>query len=159
MNGAADKVVLPGGLDPNQALSVYFKEPNWRSKTLIGGLLNFGAFMALCLHRILIPVAFLFMAVVIGYQLRVMRTKMVDANAVLPKWDDWADLCISGLTWIAVVCGQAMVVISVATIVLMVGSANTMINASNSKFMLWGACAVGLVSITWILVAFFSTML
>lgn len=48
-----------------------------------------------------IPIVVALWALMIGYCLRCMRFKAVNPECKLPDWNDWGDLFLSGVTWIA----------------------------------------------------------
>lgn len=95
-------------LDPNQALRHLVKDPDWTFKVGVGGIFNALSLVVLCGGLIMLPVSFCCWALNTGYILRVMRSKMKDPEAKLPDWNDWLDLFISGMSWLAIAYGFVM---------------------------------------------------
>lgn len=147
------------GLDPNLAVKTFFQDADWRFKTGVGAVLNASCFLFAVMNSFLVPLAFCLAAVVAGYVMRVIRTKIQDQASPLPPWNDWLDLLISGMTWIAVFCGQSLIVLSLLTVLLQVGSANGSINTLNKDFDAWIFGSVSLVYFVSLLVNFFSVYL
>jgi len=145
-------------LDPNQAMRLFFTDPDWRLKSIVGGTLGAAALLMLFLHKLLIPVAFCLWALLAGYNLRLIRSKIADINAPLPKWDDWSDLFISGLTWIALSFGYWLLVSSVTTIALVVGGLIGPGLVLSDLYIYWALATVAVVSITTLTVSFFATV-
>src|SRR5690349_11850493 len=106
MTKTADSTNILSALDPDLAVKAFFGDPQWLFKTGIGGFLNVVSFILCALSYMLIPVAFLIWGVVTGYVLRAARLHIKDPAGKLPEWNDWMDLLISGLTWMAIYTGQ-----------------------------------------------------
>lgn len=124
-------------LDPDLAARAFFRDPQWLFKTGIGGFLNVLSFILCALSYLLIPVAFLLWGVVTGYVLRAARAHMKDPNDKLPEWNDWLDLLISGLTWMAIYTGQLIFFFSVLSTLMLVGLSTGMFNAANPNNLAW----------------------
>src|ERR1700733_1128984 len=119
------------GLDPNAAISFYFQDPEWKFKTALGSLLICSALLLVLSGKFflpMLPVAFLIWSVVQGYVLRLMRTIVQGTDQTLPAWNDWLELVVSGLTWLAIVTGQLMVMASVVTLSLLIGGRYGLVN-------------------------------
>lgn len=147
------------GLDPNLAFRLFFQDPDWRVKSGIGGVLTAGAFLLFFLNSLFIPLAFALWALLIGYNLRLIRSKIADMNAPLPKWNDWLDLLISGLTWIAVAFGQNLLPIFIATGALLVGGTRGSRYVMSGEYPVWAAVSVIVISLSWALVSLTSTII
>lgn len=125
------------GFDPDLAARAFFRDPQWLFKTGIGGFLNVLSFILCALNYLLIPVAFLLWGVVTGYVLRAARAHMKDPTDKLPEWNDWLDLLISGLTWMAIYTGQLVFFFSVFSTLMLVGLSTGMFNAANPNNLPW----------------------
>jgi hypothetical protein len=146
-------------LDPNQAVRLFFSDPDWRMKSGVGGMLGAAALLMLFLHKLLIPVAFCMWALLAGYNLRLIRCKIADINSPLPKWNDWPDLFISGLTWIAVAFGYWLLVSTVTTVALFLGVALGGPGlALSDQYVVWVVVTLAVVSATILAVSFFATI-
>ncbi len=95
-------------LDPNLAFKALAKDPNWTFKIGVGGIFNALSLVVLCGGLMMLPASFCCWALNTGYILRVMRSKMKDPEAKLPDWNDWLDLFISGMSWLAIAYGFVM---------------------------------------------------
>ncbi len=89
-------------LDAQLAWDGVFRDPEWMFKTGMGGMLSAAALVLFAASLMTYPLAIAISAVLAGYVLRVARTRVADANAKLPDWNDWMDLLMSGLSWMAV---------------------------------------------------------
>lgn len=152
----AKKAVLR--FDPDIAVSSYVKDPDLMPKTGIGGVINALALVTLVLTGgLLAPVSLALMGLTNGYILRHMRFRLGKQDSPLPDWDDWLDLFISGITWLALQFGYALVIISVATISYMICDA---INRKNPEALI--GVYIGsafMFMVTWALTHFFSSYL
>ncbi len=147
------------GLDPNKAIKLFFSDPEWRVKAGIGGIFSGGAVLLFCLGPMFIPVAFCFWGLLTGYYLRLVRAKIADMQAPLPPWNDWLDLLISGITWLAVAFGQTLVPISIATTTLLCATAGGQNFITGNQYTVWAAGSVALVTFSWIMVSLVSTII
>lgn len=98
-------------LDPNLAFRHLVKDPDWTFKVGVGGIFNALSLVVLCGGLMMLPASFCCWALNTGYILRVMRSKMKDPEAKLPDWNDWLDLFISGMSWLAIAYGFVMLCI------------------------------------------------
>jgi len=98
-------------LDPNKAFKQLIKDPDWTFKVGVGGIFNAMSLVVLCGGLMMLPASFCCWALNTGYILRVMRSKMKDPEAKLPDWNEWLDLFISGMSWLAIAYGFVMVCI------------------------------------------------
>src|SRR5579883_899600 len=93
------------GVDPDDAVKLYLKDPEWMFKSAVGGVMNASALVLVVLYRdmpLFIPLCFCLWAVNVGFTLRTIRSKIADPSGLLPKWNEWQDLFISGMSWLAV---------------------------------------------------------
>ncbi len=96
------------GLDPNMAVKSFFQDSEWIHKTALGGVMNASSMVLLFLvvdSPILIPVMFSLWALNTGYILRTIRERIQVPNGRLPAWNEWQDLFVSGMSWLAVTTG------------------------------------------------------
>jgi Protein of unknown function (DUF4013) len=150
------------GLDPNAAIGFYFHDPEWIFKTALGSLLVCSALLLIFSGKFflpLLPVAFLIWAVVQGYILRVIKVVIKGSGCTLPAWDDWLELVVSGLTWLAIVTGQLMVMVSVATLSLLIGGKYGLVNPFAPHFKTWFLISVLALSLTTFMTSFFFPLL
>jgi Protein of unknown function (DUF4013) len=150
------------GLDPNAAVGFYFQDPEWKFKTALGSLLVCTALLLIFSGRFflpMLPVAFLIWAVVQGYILRVMRAVIKGSESTLPVWNDWLELIVSGLTWLAIVTGQLMVMASVVTISLLIGGKYGLVNPFAPHFKAWFLVSLMALSATAFMTSFFFPLL
>lgn len=89
-------------LDAQLAWDGVFKDPEWMFKTGLGGMLSAASLVLSAASLMTWPLAIAISAILVGYVLRVARLRIVDTNAKLPDWNDWMDLLMSGLSWMAV---------------------------------------------------------
>lgn len=133
------------GLDPDEALSTYFRDPDWMFKTGMGGMFNATSLVFLFLNTMLIPLSFCLWALVGGYVMRAARLKLraeVGVETKLPDWNDWNDLVISGLTWLAVYTGHVLLIVIAFFSLILVGIATGGISAYQPGFIQWALSAV-----------------
>ncbi len=147
------------GLDPNQAVRLFFADPDWRMKAGVGGVFSAGAFLLFFLGPMFIPLAFCLWGLLTGYYLRLVRSKIADMHAPLPKWNDWMDLLISGITWIAVAFGQGLIPISIATVALLCATAGGPRFVTGNQYTVWAVSSVLVVTLSWVTVSLVSTVI
>ncbi|MDR3612401.1 MAG: DUF4013 domain-containing protein [Candidatus Obscuribacterales bacterium] len=156
------------GLDPNRAFALFFKDPDWKLKAGLGAVLNAGTLSVVASGAVvlpLVPIAFLILAAVQGYTLRVIRNELKSDNLqdkspeLLPKWNEWLDLMISGLTWLAVVCSQWIVIFLIVTGALLIGQHYGALNAQSTSFKPWFLVTSLAVSMSVFFASFFLPLL
>jgi hypothetical protein len=156
------------GLDPNRAFANFFKDPEWKIKAGLGAVLNAGTLSAVASGAVvlpLVPIAFLILAAVQGYTLRVIRNELKSDNLndksseSLPKWNEWLDLMISGLTWLAVVCSQWIVIFLIVAGALFIGQHYGALNAQSTSFKPWFLVTFTAVSMCMFFASFFLPLL
>lgn len=84
----------------DRLLRTLFSE-DWIVKTGVGGMLVAGSIVAGLYSFMCIPIVAALWALMVGYSLRCMRYKLMNADCKLPDWGDWGDLFLSGITWVA----------------------------------------------------------
>lgn len=139
------------GLDPDEAVQGIFKDPDWRLKTTIGGLVSITSLVFVLLAREL-PIVVLFSiclwAVNIGYVLRAVRTRLKDPLAVLPKWDDWGDLFVSGMSWMAVTTAIGILFLGLSMTELLISAVFSAQKAYSDNFVFWSSATIIGITIT-----------
>lgn len=118
-------------VNPDAAWQVVFRDADWMFKTGIGGIILAcmalsGLFMAQSSSLLLLPVFFALCALTVGYTLRVMRSvagaQQDFALLPMPNWGDWADLFMSGITWISLQVFYIFMFITVGTGALLISA-------------------------------------
>ncbi|MBK9144247.1 MAG: DUF4013 domain-containing protein [Candidatus Melainabacteria bacterium] len=146
------------GLDPDRALSRYFRDREWLFKTALGGVF-YASSMLLFLFPLAIPLSVSLWALNTGYILRVMRVKIRDQSARLPDWSDVPDLFISGMSWIAIATGFLLLTCTQIMTALIIGVALSSIQAVGPFFIYYAlATIIGISAIT-LLQHFFTCVL
>ncbi len=145
--------------DPNRAVKSFFADPDWRAKTALGATFNALSLVIFFFNPMLLPVVFIFWALVAGYRMRVMRTKIADPFCALPAWAEWVDLLISGLTWLAVYTGFVVFLLSIPTIAILVGSAQGSMFAPDPRFLTWSLTTFVLTFVLTLCVSLITTYL
>ncbi|MBC7999315.1 MAG: DUF4013 domain-containing protein [Leptolyngbya sp.] len=150
-----DAVVIERDIsfNPDRALRAFFNDPQWLFKTGVGGLLNAVSLILCACSHLFIPVAFILWGITTGYVLRAARMRNLDPDSKLPEWNNWLDLLVSGLSWMAVYTGQMLFFFSVLSVFMMVGFGTGMISANNPHYLQWALS--GLYGLT-VLAAFIS---
>lgn len=152
-------VVPLSGLDPSGAIRDYFKDPDWMFKTGLGGVLNASSLVVLAMNPLLLaPVCICIWAMNMGFVLRTMREKVESAEK-LPEWKYWMDLFISGMMWFAIVAGQYGIVLSIATLTLMVGNTTGTMNVLDPRYLVWSISSITVIALAWLVVSIFSAVL
>lgn len=126
-----------GRLDPNLALLSYFRDPDWTFKTGVGGTINAVCLVLGLASPFCSPIVCALMAFTTGYTLRVARARSLSADTNLPAWDNWLELFMSGLTWLAIQVGLFLIAGSAFTICLLAGAATGAIKVYSAKFLAW----------------------
>lgn len=78
---------------------------DWMPKTGLGGLFAGAAIIAILYSFMCLPIFAGLWALTIGYCLRCIRVKVLDPKSKLPDWNEWGDLFMSGITWLALQSG------------------------------------------------------
>lgn len=156
---SAEPLIPLIGVDPEYAFRSFFKDPEWGRKSALGATFNALSVLLITFKLMLLPIVFLLWAVVAGYQMRVMRLKMADPDAKLPDWNDWVDLLISGLTWLAVYTGFFFFILSIPTISTIIGAAQGAMYAPDPRFLTWSTTTYTLTFVLSIFVGIITTFL
>ncbi len=151
-------VIPMSGLDPSNAVKAYFQDSDWMFKTGLGGVLNAASLVVLAMNPLLIPICICIWAMNMGFVLRTIREKVGSAEK-LPEWKYWMDLFISGMTWFAIVAGQYGLVLSIATLTLMIGDTIGAMNVLDRRYLTWSLSSITVVSIAWLIVSVVSAVL
>ncbi|MBS2003074.1 MAG: DUF4013 domain-containing protein [Candidatus Obscuribacterales bacterium] len=147
------------GLDPNAAFRQFFADPDWRAKAGIGGIFSGGVLLLFFLGPLFYPLALCLCGLLTGYYLRVVRAKIADMQAPLPKWNDWLDLLISGIAWIAVTFGQSLIPISIATISMLYAIIGGQKFITGNMYTFWAATSIALVTFSAITISVVNTII
>jgi hypothetical protein len=150
------------GLDPDSALKQIFRDPSWKIVLGTGSVINAAALVLLGTGSWalpLLPVAFLLWAAVQGYMLKVVRTSIADPASGLPEWSNWPDLLISGLTWMAFICLQVIVALSVFYFSLVIGAMRGFLNSLTPQFPMWAYGTIAANSLVLFIATFFLPLL
>ena len=144
-------------VDVDLTLKSVFKDMDWMHKSGIGGIFTAVGVVALLFHFACVPIAFATWALIVGYTLRVMRVKDADQKAKLPEWNDWGDLFLSGITWIAVqsLLWILMVLVCVTALIFCTASATTA--GPDWQTLAWSICATVLPALTCVNLAYVAT--
>ena len=94
--------IRAGHLDAQYAWDSVLKDPDWMFKMGIGGMINAGCMLLAFSSFYFTPFAFAFLALIAGYTLRFIRYRVKDPDIKLPLWNEWLELLMSGLTWLAI---------------------------------------------------------
>lgn len=121
---------------------------DWMVKTGVGGVLAAGGLVAILYSFSCLPVLAAFFALMNGYCLRCMRVKAADPDCKLPKWNEWGDLFISGITWIALQTGIWLVFGTLQAVVLAVCVGHAFNEKNSTLSLVWTGVGCGLVSIS-----------
>lgn len=142
----------------DDAVKGLFKDGDWVNKTGIGGILTAVAVVAGLYHFACLPIVFACWALMVGYTLRVVRTKVKDPKAPLPEWNEWGDLFLSGITWIAFqsILWALMFFTALVAFTFCTMSASNAI-APDWQTMLWSIGAVVLPALTCLNLAYVAT--
>lgn len=101
MSVLANKTSQQRQININESLRLLFSDENWMFKTGMGGISIASSLVVLLYTLASIPFVAACFALNTGYNLRLMRQQTVSTETKLPEWNEWGDLFISGLTWIA----------------------------------------------------------
>jgi len=135
------------GLDPNLILKTFFGDQDWVLKSAVGGVMNASSLLLAFFLQdapILITLIFTLWAINTGYLLRVMRLRIRDPHCKLPVWNEWPDLFVSGMSWLAITTGVMIVVAFLLATDLLIASIFAGLKAGY-LFALWTAGSIMLI--------------
>lgn len=118
-----------------------------------------GCIVLCAVNTILMPVALALFSLVCGYYLRVIRYKALNPASKLPDWDDWMELFMSGLTWLAVQFGLTLILVSTLTISLLIATAFGSIKTMEAGFVPWALTTAALVGAVFTALSFLTPFL
>lgn len=150
------------GLDPDAAIKQIFRDPSWKLVLGTGSVINATALVLLgtgSWSLPLLPVAFLLWAAAQGYLLKVVRACIAYPESGLPEWSNWADLLISGLTWLAFICVQVILALSVVYFSLVIGAMRGFLNALTPQFPIWAYSTIAANALVFFIATFFLPLL
>lgn len=157
-SGSMPEVRKPG-IDPDLAVRSFFSDSDWGRKTAVGATFIALSVVLASFQIMLLPLVFILWALVVGYLMRVTRTKIADPKAKLPDWREWVDLLISGLTWLAAYTGFCFLLLSIPTVSLMIGGAQGAVFAPDPRFLPWAITTFTLTCVVSLFVGLISTYL
>jgi hypothetical protein len=108
--------------DAELAVKGFFRDPEWMFKIGIGQVINASILLLGMANPLMFPVLLAFMSLTTGYALRMVRFRALSIEDKLPEWNEWLELVVSGLTWLALQFGFWSLVSGVATILYMCAS-------------------------------------
>lgn len=147
-------------LDASGAVRALFGDPDWMFKTGVGGTINALAIVVLMLLGPLSAPAIVAMsALVIGYALRVAKARALGEVDRLPRWENWPELFISGLSWLAIQFALYFAFISVVALVAVFGVTSGAVKLYSGEFITWAVTSVLLVTIFWVFTSFLARFL
>ncbi len=149
----------PTRLDADQVVRTFFADPDWMFKTGIGGTANAVCLVLAIASPLLAPVVIALMSLVSGYLLKVIRFRELAGEGPLPPWEGWLELLISGLTWQAIQFGWYLLVVSVVTVSLVLGSSTGIIKGYHPQFPSWVLACTLLTAASWTFISFFARYL
>ena len=155
----ASSGTINSGLDPNLSFKLLFKDKDWTLKTGIGGIFNALSVGLFCINPLFFPVSICLMALVQGYVLKILREKIADQNAQLPKWSDWFDLFVSGMSWIALMTMFFFVVMIILQGCFFLGALLHTSKAVDSSFVYWASLTILSINLVSAWFLFFSAVL
>lgn len=148
-----------GRLDVDQALKGFLQDPDWMFKIGVGGTIYAVCLVLGLASPFCAPVVFALLALTNGYLLRIARYKVLDRDSKLPPWDNWMELFISGLTWLAIQFGFLLLILSVFTVSLLIGAASGAIKMYSPQFLPWALISLSLTALVVAVVSFFNRFL
>ena len=119
---AQAKAVTTINHDMGALVKGVFSDDSWRMKTGIGGIISAAMVLVLLYNAICLPVSVALWAVLIGYNLRCIRARVEDPAGKLPEWNEWGDLFMSGITWIALQTGVWLLLFGICSGLLLVAA-------------------------------------
>jgi hypothetical protein len=141
-------------LDANQALKNYTSDPEWLFKTGLGCMLTAACLLVTLLdlqHLMFVPLSLALSAVISGYLLRVIRTRVGDPTATkMAAWGDWADLFMAGITWITIQFGLAVIFATIVSTTLLLAYYALITPSSNSLAIAEATLASILLLLFWV---------
>lgn len=105
--------------DADLAVKGFFRDPEWMFKIGIGQVINASILLLGIANPLLFPVLLALMSLTTGFALRVVRFRALNVEDKLPEWNEWLELIVSGLTWLALQFGFWSLVTGAATVVYM----------------------------------------
>ena len=132
-----ESAIKKQSLNIDELVKALFKETDWMVKVGVGGVLAAAGLVAILYNYICLPIFVAFWALMIGYCLRCMRLKFADAESKLPGWDEWGDLFMSGITWIALQTAVFLVSNTIFAIILGICTGNAFNTKSELHSFLW----------------------
>lgn len=108
--------------DADLAVKGFFRDPDWMFKIGIGQVVNASALLIGLANPMLFPLLLALSSLTTGFSLRMVRFRALAVEDKLPEWNEWLELTVSGLTWLALLFGFWSAVTAVASVIYMFGS-------------------------------------
>lgn len=121
----------------DELLKAAVKESDWMVKIGVGGVLAAAGLVAILYNFVCLPILAAFWALMFGYCLRCMRQKVANVESKLPAWDEWGDLFMSGITWIALQTAIFLLSSTVFALILAACTGNAFNTKSETISFLW----------------------
>lgn len=128
---------LSKSVDIQYLVKNIFADRDWMVKTGIGGVIAAASLVAILYNYIFLPVCAALWAVMVGYWLRCMRHKCADVESKLPEWNEWGDLFMSGITWIAIQSVIFALTVAVSGLILVNSTGIAFLEKSTRLSFLW----------------------
>lgn len=129
-------------------------------KTGIGGMIIAGCIILLIVNPLSTPISLALYSLVCGYTLRLIRYKSLNPAAKLPDWDDWMELFISGLTWLAIQFGLSLIPLTaVSTSLLVAGATGAIKIGSGVAFVVWLVTTIAVMTAICTVLSFLTPLL
>lgn len=133
-------------------------DQNWLSKLAIGTSVNLTALLVFLFNPLFLPLSVIMGGITNGYLLRVMRT-YIKGSKELPEWDQFVDLMISGISWLAVTLFFQFGGLALLALFLTQGVASGSTFVASKGFTNWGITTFLSVYCYFVLTSFFTSIL
>lgn len=107
--------------DADLAVKGFFRDPEWMFKAGIGGMINACGLVTGLANPLMLPALLALSSLTLGFAMRAVRYRALEVEDKLPEWNEWLELFVSGLTWVALQFGYWSLFVGFATILLMCG--------------------------------------
>jgi hypothetical protein len=124
-------------LDPDLAVKSYFRDPDWVFKSALGGIFNAVSLAVILCIPVLMPIALLLVALNFGFVLRAVRQKVKEPESLIPSWDNWTDLFVSGVGWLVVLITFILLGTILVAANLLIATALSAAKTYSELFVIW----------------------
>lgn len=154
-------------LDPDQALQICAQDRDFMFKMSMGGTINALSLVLFVMNPLFLPVCLCLCSLIQGYILTIIRTQVANLRSntdlksnvekmKLPQWPSPFELMIPGLTWLAIITGHLLLILSIIGFSLGIGLAADLLYASPDQYAVWVIATLGAISITSLFMSFYS---